>query len=492
MTRSSHLAHVAAWIMLHLLLAAPPVLARERTDWPFSRGDLQGTASIQLRTPQTDKRVKAWQFQAGSHVWGYQPGMSVWSSAAVGVVKGRAVVLVGSYDNNLYCLDAIDGGKLWRYTTGGGIYAAPVLWTLPDGEAIAFVASSDRMVYALDADLGRRLWVHAVQTWRPTIGGARLSSPVVGEAKGRPAIFVGHWVWDKSISGHLQAGGVTALEARTGKKLWTAQLGDNQLSSPIFARIGADRHSARVFVASENGNLYALDAESGDLLWTYTDRDAIKGSPVLFFTPGGLPRVVIGSKFGFVRCLDARNGSMLWSFKTGHWVDGSAAVTHVGPRQVVLIGSYDTHLYALDARTGAPIWRHTTAGGVYSSPAVVRGEGKLKILITSWDHHLHCVDGEDGSLLWSAYMGRPIWDSISLGDSIWSSPVVAEINGQQVVFVGSYAGPLHAVPLAAAAEKALARPSSNLDFWVTMPVVMLIVGLATIFLTRRHRRGRLS
>jgi len=100
------------------------------------------------------------------------------------------------------------------------------------------------------------------------------------------------------------------------------------------------------------------------------------------------------------------------------------------------------------------------------------------------------VAGEDGSLLWSAFVGRPIWDSISLGDSIWSSPVVADIDGQQVAYVGSYAGPFYAIPLAEAAEKALARPSSNLDFWVTLPLVILAVTVMTLGLTRRHRRRR--
>jgi outer membrane protein assembly factor BamB len=156
---------------------------------------------------------------------------------------------------------------------------------------------------------------------------------------------------------------------------------------------------------------------------------------------------------------------------------------------VVLAGSYDTMLHAVDAMGGAALWTHRTAGGIYSSPAIVPGKQE-RVVFTSWDHHLHCVSGADGSLLWSAFLGRPIWDSVSLGDSIWSSPAVAEIDGQRVAYVGSYSGPFYAVPLAEAAEKALARPGSNINFWLTMPIVMAIVAAMTLLVTRHHRRRR--
>ncbi len=465
-------------------------------DWPMSRGTLQGTATVRLPGTITGK-AQAWQFQAGSHVWGYQPGITVWSSAALGAVQGSPLVFVGSYDNNLYCLDAITGKRRWRFTTGGGVYSAPVFWR-GRKKPMVFVTSSDRLVYALDADLGRRLWISSVEAWRPTMGGARLSSPCLGKIAQQDTLFFGHWVWDKSLSGHLQAGGVTALAALTGKKLWTTKLGDNQVSSPIFAVIN---DQPRVFIASESGNLFALDGASGEILWTHTDRHAIKASPVLFDSITG-PRLIIGSKFGRVRCLDAASGKEIWRVKTGHWVDGSAAVATLFGEPVVFVGSYDNHLYALDGISGAVKWTYQTAAGIYSSPAVIqqgtRGErGKqgeqgeqgeqTKILFSAWDHHLHCLDG-NGALLWSVYLGRPLWNSITLGDSIWSSPSIAIIDGQPVVYQGSYAGPFHAIPLAQAAEAALARPGSNIKFWLTLPLVMLIVTLVTLYLTRRYRR----
>jgi outer membrane protein assembly factor BamB len=155
----------------------------------------------------------------------------------VALVKGSPVVVVGSYDHNVYALDARTGDKLWRFTTGGGVYSTPAIWHAParggkersdtarggkersdtarrsgatqdtarrsgatqdTARVLVFAAASDRAIYALDAESGRRVWVHTLEAWRPTMGGARLSAPAVGRAGGRWAVFVGHWVWDKS------------------------------------------------------------------------------------------------------------------------------------------------------------------------------------------------------------------------------------------------------------------------------------------------------
>jgi outer membrane protein assembly factor BamB len=475
----------AAALALLLGLSFAPALASAESEWRMIRANPEGRAVLRLAGPGDG--LRAWQYQAGSHIWGYQPGLSVWSSAALGTVGGRPLCLVGSYDSNIYALDALTGARRWRFTTGGGVYSTPAIATVA-GKQMVFAGSSDRLLYALDADSGRRLWIYTVKAWRPTIGGARLSSPAVGRAGAVQAVFLGHWVWDKSLAGHLQAGGVSAVDASGGRQLWSTQLGDNQLSSPIFVVLPDG--TRRIFIASENGNLYALDADSGKVLWSFTERNAIKASPAYFVGARG-PRVVIGSKAGRVRCLDARNGAEVWSFKTSHWVDGSAAVGEVAGRQLVFVGSYDTNLYALEAESGAMRWSFRTQAGIYSSPALLRDQGKLHVLVASWDHHLYCVDAAEGRPLWKIHTGRPLWDSITLGDSIWASPVALELEGQRpLVVIGSYAGPLHAIPFAEAqGQDVLASYESNRDFWIRLPAVMLAVALLTLFLSRRQRRA---
>jgi outer membrane protein assembly factor BamB len=55
----------------------------------------------------------------------------------------NGVVYVGSYDNNVYALDASTGAKLWSYTTGNAIGSSP---TVANG--VVYVGSGDNNLYA--------------------------------------------------------------------------------------------------------------------------------------------------------------------------------------------------------------------------------------------------------------------------------------------------------------------------------------------------------
>ena len=57
----------------------------------------------------------------------------------------------------------------------------------------------------------------------------------------------------------IQNGKMLAIQARTGKKLWSF---GTQLKAPILYESG------RVVVSSDSGNLYGLDASNGKKLWT--------------------------------------------------------------------------------------------------------------------------------------------------------------------------------------------------------------------------------
>ena len=260
---------------LLLLLVGSEAFAAQ--DWPQPRHDAQNTGSVELEAPKSAK-PRPWSFEGSGRVWGYEPGMVVWTGAALGVVEGRAIAAVGSYDRLVYVLDAATDETIWKLTTGGPLHGSPILWDPGDGPPMLFAASSDRLVYAADAATGKSLWVHSVEEYRPTLGGARLSAPCVGQAGGRDAVFVGHWVFDRSLGHSLQRGGVTALSARDGKLLWTQTLGDNEVTAAIWARIPTGN---RLWVGSSNGNLYALDADTGRVLWQKTELDAVRSPPAL-------------------------------------------------------------------------------------------------------------------------------------------------------------------------------------------------------------------
>jgi outer membrane protein assembly factor BamB len=409
--------------------------------------------------------------------------MTVWSSPALGAVDGRPVLAIGSYDRNVYLLDAASGQPIWHYTTGNGVYESPLIWR--DGSRTwVFAASSDRLVYGLNAADGARIWSQALADYQPTTGGSRLSAPCLGLVGGQPALFVGHWVWDKSLANSTQRGGLTALDARTGRRLWQVDFLDNRVSTPVWAVIEG---RGRVLVASEDGNLRALAAETGQQIWAHRETEPIMASPLVFDSPQGA-RVAIGSHFGKLRCLDAATGRQLWSFKAGHWVTGTAALLRLADRRLIAFGSYDQRLYTVDATSGQRVSSQFVGGPIHSSPAILPDERDPLIVLAAWDHQVYALDARDGGLRFSVFVGLPIWDAITQGESNWASPVVARVGEHWMIYHGSLDGALYAIPISQAAQTSPAAPWASGRFWWTMVLSLgLSAGLA-LWLTRRARR----
>ena len=71
-----------------------------------------------------------------------------------------------------------------------------------------------------------------------------------------------------------------------------------------------------------------------------------------------------------VFALNASTGALLWSYETGAPLFSSPAVAN----GVVYVGADDGNVYALNASTGAKLWSFDTGCDVrHSSPAVANG-----------------------------------------------------------------------------------------------------------------------
>lgn len=139
-----------------------------------------------------------------------------------------------------------------------------------------------------------------------------------------------------------------------------------------------------VYVGSLNGYLLALNANSGELIWSQLLGDgAIKSSPAV---SNGV--VFVGHEDGTLHARNARDGSAKWSFKTDGEIISSPNV--VGDR--VLFGSYDSSLYCIAKSDGKLIWQFKTDGYVHCSPAVING----KTFVSGCDGQLRVIDVDTG------------------------------------------------------------------------------------------------
>ena len=65
-------------------------------------------------------------------LWSYETGGFAGIASSPAVADGK--VFVGSYDNNIYCLDEDTGSFIWSYSTGDWVYASPAV---ADGKVLA-------------------------------------------------------------------------------------------------------------------------------------------------------------------------------------------------------------------------------------------------------------------------------------------------------------------------------------------------------------------
>jgi len=167
-----------------------------------------------------------------------------------------------------------------------------------------------------------------------------------------------------------------------------------------------------VYVATEDGKVYAFNLSPRGLLWVYnTGRGRIWGSPAVV---NGV--LYIGSEDGNLYALDAKTGTKLWSSPVGRVIVASPVVVE----GVVYVGSH-----AVDASTGTELWSYPAKSD--STPAVAHG---VVYIYSDDDGNFYALDARTGTKLWSFAIGQQASDSI-----------VA--NG--VVYVGAGSGNVYAL-----------------------------------------------
>lgn len=207
-------------------------------------------------------------------------------------------------------------------------------------------------------------------------------------------------------------GNIYAVDSETGRQIWKTKTRGPVSATPAIA-------NGMLYVGSYDGNFYALDLKAGELKWKFATggerRFEAKGlhgmqpknqtiaDPFDIFLSS--PAVVgnsvyFGSGDGNVYCLDAKNGALTWKFKTGDVVHASPAFAD----NTVFVGSWDSYFYAIDANSGKEKWRfhggedaliHNQVG-FQSSPAVVNGT----VYTGCRDAQLYALDAINGKQKW--------------------------------------------------------------------------------------------
>jgi hypothetical protein len=150
-----------------------------------------------------------------------------------------------------------------------------------------------------------------------------------------------------------------------------------------------------VYIGSNDNNLYALNATTGALRWSYATGNEVQSLPAVV---NGV--VYVGGFDNSVYALNASTGALIWRYTSGGRVYSSSAVTN----GVVYIGSADDNFYALQATTGARLWIHK----LYNFPDSGLSAANGVVYVTANTGKTSALNAKTGALLWSYQTIFPI------------------------------------------------------------------------------------
>src|SRR5262245_6414712 len=197
--------------------------------------------------------------------------------------------------------------------------------------------------------------------------------------------------WSATIGGHARGG--------------SPSLGGGRLFVPV-----AD------FGSGTTGGVVALDAASGARLWELRTGYSVHNTPAV---DGDI--VIIGASNGVVHAVDAANGHELWKLDLGADIATNVAWLYAAPSIVdgVVYVGVQKNFAAVDAKTGRVLWSVNPAAngswlGSFAAAGVSEG-----VVIGNFSR------GADGIVAWSADDGHELWRI--------QAPLSIAINGSVVI-----------------------------------------------------------
>ena len=210
-------------------------------------------------------------------------------------------------------------------------------------------------------------------------------------------------------------GYVFALNAADGSILW--KVGPSETGLNFNARVAMTLSNGRVIGAAwndfSNGQVYALDAKTGQLLWLFNATGLPYGGAAV---GGGI--VYIGTTTGQFYALDEQSGSVVWSVRLDNTITSAPLLNTVASaplltQSMVFVGTYGGTMYALDANTGNTIW--STRGFSLIDVSTPATDGSA-LYFGDFNGEYVSLDRATGSVLWRTSIGAPVGSSVALAN----------------------------------------------------------------------------
>lgn len=304
--------------------------------------------------------------------------------------------------------------EAWRVSIGKGSSATRRLNAGPvvlGGRVYTMDTAGD--VKAFDAKTGATVWTAQIRLDKKNANAAFGGGVSAGDGR----VF--------ATSGY---GIITAYDAANGTQLWKQTVATPLRGAPTVA-------GNRVFVLTQDNQLYALSADKGETLWNVTGTVEVAGLLGAGSPAVAQETVVVGFSSGELNALRAENGRTVWSdalARTGRST-AMAALSDIDASPVIDRGrvyaiGHGGRMAALEMATGQRVWERNFAGT--STPWVV---GEF-IYVVTLEGELVCLTRGDGKVRWVHQLPRYKKVKKKTDPIKWSGPVLAS---EKLLVVGS-------------------------------------------------------
>lgn len=305
----------------------------------------------------------------------------------------------------------------WKAPAGTGTAGDQhLLSNLVSVDGLVFAADATGQISAIELSSGKVQWTHHVTP------------------SGIETIVAGMCVDAAQLYATTHHGEVVAYDLK-GNEIWR-----KNIQIPIHA--APTVKDGRVFVVTVNNEMMALDAKSGEILWTHL------GTPEVTSIFGGAAPAVSGNTVivayssGEIYALRADNGAPLWgeTILSAIQAESAASIGHVRARPIihndrVYILSHGRRLVCLDLKNGHKHWQQDISG--VRTPALIGDH----LYVISNTQEIICLNRHHGKIVWSAPLPQPkvvkstsIFGSSNSEKVNWSGPLAA---GNSLILTGS-------------------------------------------------------
>ena len=294
--------------------------------------------------------------------------------------------------------------RLWTAGISGSSKRQRLAASPVIGGGRLFVMDTEGVVHAFDAATGRQQWTEAFR--------------IKGDSAA--AVFGGGASYDNNrVYITTGLGEVAALEAATGKLLWRVKPAGPMRGSPTIA-------FNAVYAMTQDNQVIALNADDGSVLWNVSASTGQSGVFGVAAPAVGQGTVVAGFSTGELVAYRYENGRTLWSdalartsLSTSVGVLTDIDADPIIDRGQVFALGQGGRMAAYELVTGQRIWELNLAG--ISTPAIA---GEWIFTLTD-DAKLICLARSTGRARWSTQLARFENTKKKKNQIFWTGPVLA-------------------------------------------------------------------